>query len=101
MRRAIVLSLLAAALSAGLTGTAAADCMCAANGTRYEMGAVACIRSPAGAWLARCGKVLNNTSWEKLADGCPVTLDVRRFVAPMSRQESDWQAKSGETPFPG
>lgn len=81
----IVLASLTPALSAGLNGLAAADCMCAANGTRYETGAVVCIRSPAGDWLGRCGKVLNNPSWEKLADGCPVTLDAGDREPPMSQ----------------
>jgi hypothetical protein len=85
MRRAIVLAFLAATASAGLPGNAVADCKCAANGTRYEMGAIVCVRSPAGAWLGRCGKVLNNSSWEKLTDGCPVTLDAASPPRPMSR----------------
>jgi hypothetical protein len=94
MWRAIVLPFLAAALAAGLPGIAAADCMCAANGTRYDLGAVVCVRSPAGAWIGRCGKVLNNTSWEKLADGCPVTLDAGRPERPMSRAAAPATASS-------
>ena len=58
--------------------------MCAANGTRYEMGAVVCIRSPAGSWLGRCGKVLNNSSWTKLGEGCPLTLETRGEATPLS-----------------
>ncbi|MEO9612023.1 MAG: hypothetical protein ABJG86_12340 [Nitratireductor sp.] len=50
------------------------ECTCLANGTRYAEGSVVCIRLPSGSWLARCGKVLNNTSWQKIQDGCPTTL---------------------------
>lgn len=80
----IVLASLTPALSAGLTGLAAADCLCAANGTRYGTGAVVCIRSPAGDWLGRCGKVLNNSSWIRLGDGCPMTLETGGKEAPPS-----------------
>ena len=56
-----------------LAGTlpSVADCMCAAHGTRYEHGAVVCLTVSGRSWLARCGKVLNNSSWEKIGDGCP------------------------------
>lgn len=58
-----------------LTVSAAAaqpDCFCVANGKRVAEGATACIRpGTAAAFLARCDRVLNNTSWTKLRDGCP------------------------------
>ncbi len=61
-------------LSLPLTGPAAADeCMCRANGERFELGSVVCLKLPSGDRLARCGKVLNNTSWKMLGDGCPIT----------------------------
>lgn len=73
---------------------ALADCMCSANGTRYELGAVVCVNTSSGSWLGRCGKVLNNTSWKKLADGCPLTLGIRFEDVPMSRpvepRAPDW-----------
>lgn len=59
--------------------------MCSANGTRYELGAVVCVNTASGSWLGRCDKVLNNTSWKKLADGCPLTLDKRDDGLPLSR----------------
>lgn len=47
-------------------------CSCIANGVRIEEGQTTCIRPGSGsAFLARCVTVLNNTSWEKLQDGCP------------------------------
>ncbi|MFN3549681.1 MAG: hypothetical protein ACK4U0_19530 [Mesorhizobium sp.] len=85
MERRAALLAVAAALSFGAPSSARADCKCAANGTRYEMGAVVCIRGPSGNWLARCGKVLNNSSWAKLTEGCPLTLDKRDDGAPLSR----------------
>lgn len=77
MDRRIILVAIAAVLAPMAPSAARADCMCAANGTRYEMGAVVCIRSPAGSWLGRCSKVLNNSSWTKLGDGCPMSLEMR------------------------
>ncbi|WP_210211846.1 hypothetical protein [Aquibium carbonis] len=49
---------------------ARADCLCAANGLRYEQGEISCIRLSSGSYLARCEKVLNNSSWTKVSDGC-------------------------------
>lgn len=71
MKTASVLGLTVAGVVLAGTLPAYADCMCAANGTRYEQGAVACLTVSGRSWLARCGKVLNNSSWEKIGDGCP------------------------------
>lgn len=35
-------------------------------------GAVVCIDLASGTYLARCERVLNNTAWRKLRDGCAV-----------------------------
>jgi hypothetical protein len=59
-------------LSALLPASAEADCKCMANGRVFHHGEIACLRLPSGAQLARCGMVLNNSSWIKLQDGCPV-----------------------------
>lgn len=48
-----------------------AECTCRANGQNYAEGQLACIHLPSGSYIARCGKVLNNTSWVKVSDGCP------------------------------
>ncbi len=69
MRQAAVLSLVI--VNAVATHTAArADCLCAANGLRYEQGETTCIRLSSGSYLARCEKVLNNSSWTKISDDC-------------------------------
>ncbi len=62
----------AAALS--FPANAGPKCVCRANGTTFEEGQIACIRLPSGNKLARCEKVLNNTSWKMLGDGCPSVL---------------------------
>ncbi|MCP4317510.1 MAG: hypothetical protein GY789_16225 [Hyphomicrobiales bacterium] len=49
-----------------------ANCNCVANGQRIELGKLFCIRTASGKqFLARCERVLNNTSWKRLQDGCP------------------------------
>jgi hypothetical protein len=73
--------LVVAIVSAFAVGPARADCTCRANGQDYPEGQLACIRLSSGSYVARCGKVLNNTSWIKVSDGCP-------------------QADAGEAPFP-
>lgn len=56
----------------GASAQAASRCSCILNGARVEEGQTACIRPGSGEpFLARCVKVLNNTSWQKLQDGCP------------------------------
>jgi hypothetical protein len=54
------------------TPVAMADCKCIANGRAFHHGEIACIRLPSGPQLAQCGMVLNNSSWIKLQDGCPL-----------------------------
>jgi hypothetical protein len=54
------------------TSTALADCKCIANGRTFHHGEIACLRLPSGPQLAQCGMVLNNSSWIKLQDGCPL-----------------------------
>jgi hypothetical protein len=51
---------------------AMADCKCMANGRVFHHGEIACLRLPSGPQLAQCGMVLNNSSWIKLQDGCPL-----------------------------
>ena len=48
-----------------------ADCLCRAAGRTYAVGESACLRTPAGARIADCGMVLNNTSWEFTERSCP------------------------------
>lgn len=76
---------MAAVLSGALAAPAFADCQCLANGTAYKEGDVACLRLPTGDIMARCGKVLNNTSWSKVSDGCP---EARDAAAPAADRQS-------------
>lgn len=56
--------------------------VCVANGREYAQGETACITLPCQApHLARCSKVLNNSSWKKISDACPST----RRASPMMR----------------
>lgn len=65
-----------AALCAGLLlavpASAGDSCNCVANGQRVELGKLFCIKTASGKeFLARCERVLNNTSWKRLQDSCP------------------------------
>lgn len=69
-RSAVALAAVSMVISA-LPAIAGPDCKCRANGEKFEIGQIACIRLPAGSRLAQCGMVLNNTSWKILAGSCP------------------------------
>ncbi len=63
-------------------------CECIANGQRIAEGETFCIRMRSGAvFLARCERVLNNTSWKRLQDGCP------------SAGLTPWSPNAGLSPF--
>lgn len=64
----LVASLLCA--GAPLTAHADPDCRCLYAGHYYLAGEVACIRTPAGPRLARCGKVSNMSSWRFSGETC-------------------------------
>ncbi|WP_339759932.1 hypothetical protein [uncultured Hoeflea sp.] len=58
------------------------DCECLGNGKRVKEGSVICLQiGSSQRYLARCERNLNNTSWKKITDGCPVS------------QLSPWTAK--------
>ncbi len=64
--------LLASALPA--TGQIAEGPVCVANGQTYRQGETACIELPCQTpYLARCTMVLNNSSWRKESDQCPLS----------------------------
>jgi hypothetical protein len=64
-------ALMALAMSAA-SAFAAPDCQCVSKGQRVDLGTVICLEvSPSVRYLARCERVLNNTSWKKLDEGCP------------------------------
>ena len=52
---------------------ALADCTCRARDVVANEGEVVCLNTPLGQRLARCDKVLNNTSWTFLQGTCPIT----------------------------
>jgi hypothetical protein len=53
-----------------------ADCTCRAKGVVAEQGEVLCLATPQGPRMARCDKVLNNSSWTFLQAPCPVLGDI-------------------------
>lgn len=77
---------LAAGLSAGL-GMSLADgnCTCRGNGTDIPEGETVCLRTASGMKLARCERVLNNTSWKILDSDCP-TAQLPRQSARVAAQ---------------
>jgi hypothetical protein len=79
------LSLSALGLLLAIAAPAQADCQCVAEGKRFHLGEVACLSLPQGRQLARCSMVLNNSSWTKLEDSCPLAFnDSAAFSEPLS-----------------
>ena len=62
------------------------NCTCVANGTRVELGRLFCIKTSSGKeFLARCERVLNNTSWKRIQDDCPTAYNWSQSTgAPLS-----------------
>jgi hypothetical protein len=77
---------------------AMADCKCMANGRVFHHGEIACLRLPSGPQLAQCGMVLNNSSWIKLQDGCPVAE--AQFEGPDAAHRSSPGSGQGTGFFP-
>jgi hypothetical protein len=68
-----------------LPANAGPNCTCRANGTKFEVGQIACITLPSGNRLVQCEMVLNNTSWKILSGSCPTSfLEDQKAKAPMS-----------------
>jgi hypothetical protein len=75
-----------AAFFAASPAFAGQDCECVGNGKRIKEGGVICLQiGSSQRYLARCERNLNNTSWKKISDGCPVSE-----VSPV--QMSPWLA---------
>lgn len=53
------------------SASAASNCTCRGNGSDVPEGQTICLKTSAGAKLARCERVLNNTSWTILEEDCP------------------------------
>ena len=66
------LAFIASGVMAPAAHSQSIPCTCrSTDGSDVELGKTACIRSPQGMTLARCEKVLNNTSWKFLNQPCP------------------------------
>ena len=62
------------ALFAGtLPAAAGPDCTCKYKNMDIPEGQIACLQTPNGEQMARCERVLNNTSWKFLGGGCSVS----------------------------
>lgn len=53
------------------TAYAGPDCTCRHKDGEAKEGQTVCIKTHNGMTLARCERVLNNTSWKMLEDSCP------------------------------
>ena len=88
--RSALFSVLIAAGSLSATGAALADadgnCTCRGNGEDIVEGQTVCLRTASGMKLARCERVLNNTSWKILQSECPTA---------QLPQQSAWVAAQG------
>jgi hypothetical protein len=52
--------------------SAEADCRCrGSDGTLFQQGEIACIKTTRGTRLARCEMFLNNSTWTVVRDDCP------------------------------
>jgi hypothetical protein len=58
---------------------ARATCTCIFKGGTVKEGETACIWTAKGNALARCEKVLNNTSWKLLGQSCPGEQSLREL----------------------
>ncbi len=66
---AISLCIMATTVEAG------ENCTCRARNVEAQEGQTVCVRTPNGSQMARCEKVLNNTSWRFLGTPCPVSAN--------------------------
>ncbi len=57
---------------------------CLANGKSFQLGQSACLTVAGQNQMARCDKVLNNSSWTKVADNCPGDAPAPHPTAPLS-----------------
>jgi hypothetical protein len=55
-----------------LPSSAGENCTCRGNGQDIAEGQTVCLKTASGSKLARCERVLNNTSWKILGTDCPL-----------------------------
>ncbi len=53
--------------------SAGENCTCRYEDADIAEGSTICMRSPGGSRMAKCVRVLNNTSWKFLEEPCPVS----------------------------
>lgn len=80
------------------SGAVLAECQCRGNGTFYDQGEVACIRTNAGPKLARCEMALNIATWTIVGDGCPSAgrTPAHLIASAIVRPEMIERSKNGE-----
>jgi hypothetical protein len=71
MKTAVAIAIICMASALAFPLGAEPRCSCVANGRDYELGETACLSVGGRTFLAQCARVLNNTSWKKIADECP------------------------------
>ncbi|MCB1384907.1 MAG: hypothetical protein KDJ80_03110 [Nitratireductor sp.] len=64
------------------------NCTCRHSGGDVEEGQTACIKGPKGMTMARCERVLNNTSWKMLDAPCPLSGGFE--LGPPNSLPGDW-----------
>jgi hypothetical protein len=82
MRLAMLMPGLAAALIP--TFADAHNCKCRNRGVIFELGETSCLHVDGGSYLARCEMKLNVSSWTKIEDGCPVTVNALSSTASLN-----------------
>ena len=65
------LVLITALLCASAPAQAGENCTCRYKGQDIGEGRTVCLATPNGPQMARCERVLNNTSWKFLGNSCP------------------------------
>jgi len=97
MKKKMTFALLAVVMggSAILSSSAKAgpNCTCRHSGGDVLEGEAACIKTPKGMAMARCERVLNNTSWKMLDVPCPFA-SAEQLGPPLSLP-GDWPKQSG------
>jgi hypothetical protein len=64
-------------------------CNCRANGIRFELGEITCIKTINGLVRARCQLEQNNTNWQVLSKNCEIVSNTngRSLVAKPQRNQ--------------
>ena len=93
MKRFVFIAALLCATSPTLAGE---NCTCRYQGTDIEEGKTACLTTPNGPQMARCERVLNNTSWKFLGNSCPYAGMKEQKIQSLADPEIYSITKSGK-----